>query len=144
MWDRALALLNRDLAVTRPEQKPLQLMAFPPHDADEPENVYVALADGQWHGNHLNPQAADAPASALAIVADAAQETVTECLWQAWPLCAEHSLGMHPRDTDGQLSWWCAGERLHRGPGHIRAAVGALDTLVRDGGRVNATPFDGH
>jgi hypothetical protein len=30
-----------------------------------------------------------------------------------------------------QLSWWCAGERLRRGPAHIRAAVGALDTFVR-------------
>ncbi|MFI9585292.1 hypothetical protein ACIHCQ_26335 [Streptomyces sp. NPDC052236] len=79
----------------------------------------------------LYPDSADDPASALAIVADAAQETVTECLWQVWPLCAEHGLGMHPRDADGQLSWWCAGERLRRGPAHIRAAVGALDTFVR-------------
>jgi hypothetical protein len=131
MWDRALALLNRDLAVTLPEQEPLQLLALPPYDADEPENVYVALANGEWHGNYLYPDSADDPASALAIVADAAQETVTERLWQAWPLCTEHGLGMHPRDEDAQLSWWCAGERLRRGPAHIRAAVGALDTFVR-------------
>ena len=131
MWDGALALLNRDLAVTLPEQEPLQLLALPSHAADEPENVYVALANGEWHGNYLYPDSADDPAYALAIVADAAQETVTECLWQAWPLCAEHDLGMHPRDADGQLSWWCAGERLRRGPAHYRAAVGALDTFVR-------------
>ncbi|MEV7156957.1 hypothetical protein AB0N77_20390 [Streptomyces misionensis] len=112
--------------MTLPEQEPLQLLAVP----DEPENVYVALANGQWHGNPLHPEAADDPVSALASVADAAQETVTECLWQAWPLCAEHGLGMHPRDADGQLSWWCAGEQLRRGPAHIRAAVGALDTFV--------------
>ncbi|QLJ06366.1 hypothetical protein HZZ00_18245 [Streptomyces sp. NEAU-sy36] len=131
MWDRALAFLDRDLAVPLPEQEPLQLLAIPPHDVDEPENVYVALANGQWHGNHLYPDSADDPVSALAIVADAAQDTVTECLWQAWPLCAEHGLGMHVRDADGQLSWWCAGERSRRGPAHIRAAVGALDTIVR-------------
>jgi hypothetical protein len=130
MWDRALALLNRDLAATLPQQQPLQLLAFPSHDADKPENVCVALADGQWHGNPLHPEAAVTPAAALAITTDAAQETITECLWQAWPLCAEHSLGMHPRDSDGQLSWWCAGERQRRGPAHIRAAVGALDTLA--------------
>ncbi|MEV4940497.1 hypothetical protein [Streptomyces zaomyceticus] len=129
MWDRALALLNRDLAVTLPEQEPLRLVALLPYDADEPENVYVALANGEWHGNCLD--SADGPASALAIVADAAQETVAERLWQAWPLCAEHGLGMHPQDADEQLSWWCAGERSSRGPAHIRAAVGALDTLVR-------------
>ncbi|MCX5008963.1 hypothetical protein OHB05_41315 [Streptomyces sp. NBC_00638] len=131
LWDRALALLNRDLAVTLPEREPLQLLALPPNEATEPEYVYVALVNGEWHGNHLDPDSADDPASALAVVADAAQETVTELLWQAWPLCAEHDLGMHPRDADGQLSWWCAGERLRRGPAHIRAAVGALDTLVR-------------
>ncbi|GAA1530828.1 hypothetical protein GCM10009730_45140 [Streptomyces albidochromogenes] len=111
--------------------EPLRLLALPPHEADEPENVYVALANGEWHGNHLYPESALVFASALAIVADAAQETVTERLWQAWPLCAEHGLGMHPRDADGQLSWWCAGERSRHGRAHIRAAVGGLDTLVR-------------
>ncbi|OKI94449.1 hypothetical protein AMK10_19315 [Streptomyces sp. CB02058] len=131
LWEEALALLNRDLAVTLPEQEPLQLLALPSCEADEPEHVYVALANGEWHGNHLYPESAEDPAHALADIADAAQETVAERLWQAWPLCAEHDLGMHPRDAEGQLSWWCAGDRLCRGPAHIRAAVGALDTLVR-------------
>ncbi|MFD9124762.1 hypothetical protein [Kitasatospora sp. NPDC059571] len=130
-WDRALALLNRDVAVTLPEQGPLQLLALAPYDEDGPENVYVALANGEWHGNYLHPESADDPASALAVIADAAQDAVTERLRQAWPLCAEHGLGMHPRDADGQLSWWCAGERSRRGPAHIRAAVGALDAFVR-------------
>jgi len=130
-WDGALALLNRDLAATLPEQAPLRLLALPPYGADGPENVYVALANGEWHGNHLSPGSANDTASALAIVADAAQETVAERLWQAWPLCTAHNLGMHPRDADGQLSWWCAGARSHRDPAHIRATVGALDTLVR-------------
>ncbi|MGK5639107.1 hypothetical protein ACSNOK_12495 [Streptomyces sp. URMC 126] len=130
LWDRALALLNRDLAVTLPEQKPLQLLALPPYDAHGPEYVYVALANGEWHGNCLDPESVDDPAAALATVAEAAQETVTERLWQAWPLCSVHDLGMHPRDADGRLSWWCAGERSRRGPAHIRAAVGALDTFV--------------
>ncbi|MFG2902634.1 hypothetical protein ACGFZH_36815 [Streptomyces zaomyceticus] len=78
-------------------------MALPPYEADEPENVYVALANGEWHGNY--PDWAAGPASAPTIVADAAQETVAERLWQAWPLCAEHGLGMHPRDVDELLSW---------------------------------------
>ncbi|OKJ15999.1 hypothetical protein [Kitasatospora sp. CB01950] len=130
-WDRALALLNRDLAATLPEQGSLQLLALPSHDEDGPENVHVALANGEWHGNSLDPESADDPAAALAAVADAAQETVTERLRRAWPLCAEHGLGMHPRDADGQLSWSCAGERSRRGPAHIRAAVGGLDAFVR-------------
>lgn len=131
LWGTALALVNRDLAVTLPEREPLRLLALPSYAEDEPEHVHVALADGRWHGNALCPDASADPASALRTVADAAQETVTECLWLVWPLCAEHDLGMHPRDVDGQVSWWCAGERTRRGPAHARAAVGALDTLVR-------------
>jgi hypothetical protein len=138
LWDEALALLNRDLAATLPEQEPLRLPALPPYAADGPEAVHVALANGEWHGNHLCPDSAEDSAFALANVADAAQETVSERLWRAWPLCAEHDLGMHPRDVDGRLSWWCAGERLRRAA-HIRAAVGELDTLVRPR-RVNRKP----
>ncbi|MBK3633437.1 hypothetical protein JHN52_10840 [Streptomyces sp. MBT97] len=128
LWDAALALLNRDLAVTLPEQGPLQLVAQPSYEAGEPECVYVALASGEWHGGHLYPKAADDPAHALAIVADAAQDTVSECLWQAWPLCVEHKLGLHAREADGQLAWWCAGGTPTVGSPHIRAAVGSLDT----------------
>lgn len=132
IWDQALTLLNRDLAATLPEEAPLQLLASPSYDAGEPENVYVARANGEWHGNCLYPESVDDPASALASVAEAAQDTVMELLWQAWPVCAEHGLGMHPQDADdGQFSWRCAGERLRRGPAHFPAAVGALDTLVR-------------
>ncbi|MFJ4526562.1 hypothetical protein ACIP4Y_37635 [Streptomyces sp. NPDC088810] len=129
LWDEALVLLNRDLAVTLPEQGPLQLVAQPSYEAGEPEYVYVALANGEWHGGHLYPKVAEDLAHALAIVADAAQDTVAERLGQAWPLCVEHKLGMHAREVEGQLSWWCAGERPPLGLAHIRAAVGALDTF---------------
>jgi hypothetical protein len=132
LWDRALALVNRDLAATLPAEEPLRLLAVASHSADESEDVYVALSNGEWHGNRLYPDSAHDEALALAVVADAAQTTVTERLWRAWPLCAEHDLGMHPRaGTDGRLSWWCAGGRRTLDPGHIRAAVGALDTLIR-------------
>lgn len=131
LWDEALALVNRDLAVTLPDQGPLQLLGLPPYNEGEAENVYIALANGEWHGTFLDPGSANAPVLALTAIADAAQETVTECLWQAWPLCGEHDLGMHPRAADGQPSWWCAGGNNRRGPAHIRAAVGGLDSLVR-------------
>ncbi|MFC1417576.1 hypothetical protein [Streptacidiphilus cavernicola] len=130
LLEAALALLNRDLAATLPEQLPLRLLLQSPW-ADEPETVCVALADGEWHGNPLDPdQLRDADA-ALAAIADAAQETVTERLWQAWPVCTEHALGMHPGEADGRLVWCCSGQRLRRGPAHVRAAVGELDTLIR-------------
>lgn len=126
LWDKALALLNADLTATLPRQGPLRLIAITSlrEDVDVPEDVHVVLSDGERHGNPLHPGSAADLAQALEAVADAAQETVSEQLWQAWPLCAEHGLGMHTRAADGRLSWWCAGER---GLAHIRAAVGELD-----------------
>ncbi|MFF8840309.1 hypothetical protein [Streptomyces sp. NPDC015130] len=115
--------------MTLPEQEPLQLLAQPSYEAGEPERVYVAMANGEWHGNHLDPKTPEDSGEALAIVADAAQDTVAELLWQAWPLCAEHNLGMHTRDVEGLLSWWCSGRRPGEGSGHIRAAVGALGSF---------------
>ncbi|MFF7443911.1 hypothetical protein [Streptomyces sp. NPDC008122] len=131
LWDEALALVNRDLAVTLPDQEPLCLAGHPSHTEDEAEYVHVALANGESQGNSLDPDSAGDPAHALWAVTDAAQETVTELLWQAWPLCGEHDLGMHPREADGRLSWWCAGGRGPGEPAHVRAAVGGLDALVR-------------
>ncbi|KIZ16426.1 hypothetical protein [Streptomyces natalensis] len=130
LWDEALALVNRDLAVTLPDQGLLQLLGLPSYDEDVAEYVYVALANGEWHGNVVDPHSADNPLLALTAITDAAQETVTECLWQTWPVCDEHDLGMHPREAAGQLSWWCAGGNIPSEPGHIRAAVGGLASLV--------------
>ncbi|SOD88682.1 hypothetical protein [Streptomyces sp. Ag109_G2-15] len=127
LWDEALAAVNRDLAATLPEQRPLRLFAVP-WEEGEPEQVYVALANGEWHGNPLWSGSA---ADALEAVAEAAQETVTERLWRAWPLCSEHDLGMHVRKVSGRPSWWCAGSAAPGDPAHIRAAVGELDTLRR-------------
>ncbi|MFF5496107.1 hypothetical protein [Streptomyces aquilus] len=131
VWEQALALLNRDLSVTLPRLEPLRLLALPSYDTEEPEWVYVATANGEWHGNALPPHSQDSLASALASVADAAQESVVELLWQAWPLCPEHGLGMHPREgAEKRLSWWCAGGGARRGPAHVHAAVGALDAAA--------------
>jgi hypothetical protein len=131
-WEEALAVVNRDLAATLPEQPPLALLALSRWGDDMPESVYVAAANGEWHGNQLEPASAEDPVLALATVADAAQETVVELLWQAWPLCTRHDLGMHPRQEDGRVAWWCTGAgRPRPGPAHLRAAVGELDALVR-------------
>lgn len=131
LWDEALAVVNRDLAATLPDQEPLQLRGLPSYDEDVAEYVCVALANGEWHGNVVDPDSAEDPALALTAITDAAQETVTECLWQAWPVCDEHDLGMHPREADGQLSWWCAGGNISREAAHIRSAVGGLAGLVQ-------------
>ncbi|OLZ72095.1 hypothetical protein AV521_09245 [Streptomyces sp. IMTB 2501] len=128
LWDEALAVVNQDLAATLPDQRPLRLIAHP-ESADLDEQVFVALSNGEAHGNSLIP--AESAAETLMAVADAAQETVTERLWRVWPLCTVHDLGMHPRDVDGRPSWWCAGGSRRGDLAHIRAAVGELDTIHR-------------
>jgi hypothetical protein len=129
LWDEALAVVNRDLAVTLPEQGPLRLIAYPGWEDGEPERLYVALANGDAHGNSLGPEAT--AAGALPAVAEAAQETVMECLWQAWPVCTLHGLGMHVAEDAGRASWRCAGTSHPNDPAHVRAAIGELGTLDR-------------
>ncbi|WP_369387763.1 hypothetical protein AB5J72_09240 [Streptomyces sp. CG1] len=139
LWDEALAVVNRDLAATLPEQRPLCLISYPEFE-DLDEHVYVALANGEAHGNPLMP--AESAVEALMAVADAAQETVSERLWRAWPVCTVHDLGMHPRDVDGRPSWWCAGGSRRGDPAHVRAAVGELDTIHRPGRPHRKRPKD--
>ncbi|MFH8798686.1 hypothetical protein ACH4F6_03655 [Streptomyces sp. NPDC017936] len=140
VWDEALALVNRDLAALLPDRGPLRLLALPPWDPRDEcgdEQVYVALPDGRWHGNDLRQDSGTALAAALAAVAEAAQDTVMECLWQVWPVCAEHRVGMHVRSGEGEQGedghpvWWCAGGRGTDDPAHARAPVGGLDALHR-------------
>ncbi|MEU1403008.1 hypothetical protein ABZ471_11705 [Streptomyces sp. NPDC005728] len=130
LWDEALVALNRDLAVTLPGQRPLRLLALPPWEEGEPEQLYVALTPREWHGQPLGLDS-DTSTAALLAVAEAAQDTVTERAWQAWPVCAVHDLGMHVREVDGRPSWWCAGRAAPQDPPHVRAAIGELDTLQR-------------
>ncbi|MEU0005925.1 hypothetical protein ABZ079_17040 [Streptomyces sp. NPDC006314] len=129
LWDEALAVVNRDVAATLPEQRPLCLIAYPGWEQDEAERIYVALANGDSHGNSLGP--GTSAAQALLAVAEAAQDTITECLWQAWPVCTLHGLGMHMAEDAGRASWRCAGTSRPSDPGHVRAAIGELDTIHR-------------
>ncbi|MFF3204466.1 hypothetical protein [Streptomyces sp. NPDC002962] len=138
VWDEALALVDHDLSALLPGRGPLRLVAlpaWPQESADDEhasEHVYVALPDGRWHDNDLPPDAGEGPpGSALAAVAEAAQDTVLECLWQVWPVCAEHRLGMHPGQEGGRAVWRCAGGNDERGPGHVQAAVGKLEESYR-------------
>ncbi|MFF9690865.1 hypothetical protein [Streptomyces sp. NPDC014623] len=135
--EAALAVVNHDLTATLPGQDPLILMVDPPGQPLPPNGidrgqVYVAMADGRWHGNSVNacdleegdPPEPDDATTVLTVVADAAQSTIMELLWQVWPICWEHKIGMHPRpagttdnwyqgetDAAGPPVWWCPGNR---------------------------------
>lgn len=149
--ETALAAVNRDVVATLPDQQPLVLMLSPsvPFPAegvgDLPERLYVALADGRWQGNAVHPYGVDAcdaaepadPFMVLRLVAEAAQDTVLELLWQAWPICPAHGIGTHPRPAgtagdwvqdwhgnSGHPVWWCRGGR--GGECHDVARVGEL------------------
>ncbi|MHC5902326.1 hypothetical protein ACVNF4_00145 [Streptomyces sp. S6] len=119
-WDAALELVNRDLEALLPGRGPLRLWGMPSWDEEESEWVYVVMPDGTWQGNQLERNAG------VLEVADAAQETVVERLWEVWPVCDTHRLGMHPRDEEGRDVWWCAGEG-----GHVQGAVGELTPVHR-------------
>lgn len=56
-----------------PCQSTDRLLATPPCDEGEPECVYIALANGEWHGNPLYLDSAENLAVALAAIADATQ-----------------------------------------------------------------------
>ena len=115
-------------------------MLCPSVGDDWPDQIYVALSDGRWQDNAVHPQGPemydepDDVFTVLSLVADAAQETVTELLWTVWPLCPYHRIGVHPRPAgtaaesgwagSGPLVWWCRGD--HGGDCHDLAQVGEL------------------
>ncbi|MGW0853784.1 hypothetical protein [Streptomyces sp. NPDC002690] len=152
--EAALAVVNRDVRATLPGQEPLVLMSVPSDEPPSPasaggEQVYVAMPDGSWQGNPVNPwdlddgypPEPDDPDTFLAVVAEAAQETVMELLWRVWPVCPAHGTGMHTyppesaggerpdeADLSGPPAWWCGGGR--DGGWHEVARVGELDATV--------------
>jgi hypothetical protein len=173
MFEAALAVVNRDVTATLPGQDALILMVDPsrqplPASGIDRGQVHVAMPDGRWQGNAVNvfdleegdPPEPDDAMTALTLVAEAAQETLTELLWQVWPVCREHRIGVHVRpagtaddwcggeaDPSDPVVWWCRGSR--DGTGHDVCLVGELAATLpgkerralrrserkRDGGR---------
>jgi hypothetical protein len=147
-------VVNRDLKAALPGQDALILMLGPswepaPQGAIDRDQIYVAMPDGRWHGNAVNasdlgegsPSEPDDAATVLTVVADAAQETIMELLWQVWPICPAHKIGMHPRpagttedwyqgetDSAGPPVWWCRGS--WDATGHDVCLVGELASTL--------------
>ncbi|WP_370092951.1 hypothetical protein [Streptacidiphilus sp. MAP12-20] len=122
-WHDALDLVNRDLAATEPDVEPFALLL-------DDWGVRVGFASWGSQGNALPEE------SGLPEIADAAQESATEYLWRAWPVCPAHELGMHvrPRPEDGVTVWWCRG----RGPGGAHSTpVGTLEARRTTGRRAS-------
>ncbi|MFD0888750.1 hypothetical protein ACFQ08_29790 [Streptosporangium algeriense] len=77
--------------------------------------------DGLCQGNGIPPGS-----GGTLCVADAAQEVVMEVIWEAWPACPEHDLGLHAEPENGIAVWRCTG-----GEAHTVAPIGELPPLPR-------------
>jgi hypothetical protein len=77
-------------------------------------NAWVQTWDGH-HGSSggIAPGSGKDPVTALAAVADEAQDAVMESIWAAWPVCPAHQLGVHVEVRDGAVVWWCQGSGGH-------------------------------
>jgi hypothetical protein len=84
-------------------------------------NAWVETWDGhRGSSSGLSPGSGRDPVTALAEVADEAQDAVMEAIWAAWPVCPAHGIGVHPEVHDGTAVWWCKGAG-----GHSVTAIGA-------------------
>jgi hypothetical protein len=134
---RALALVVADLRRTWPsptDLPELHLIAQP--GAYGEIGVNVATGDNSaWHGNPVTVRRypdGHPGGDPVAVVADSAQETITERLGVVWPLCPIHGFGLHvgglldiyeddDEPSSGPGAWWCTGDG-----GHLVAEVGLL------------------
>lgn len=141
LLDQALSIVERDVEVVVGEAGGLRLVT-------SRGQVFVALDDGRFHGDPVQVQPGDTAARIIAVVAEAAQDTVMGVLWKAWPECPVHhtvasvslSAGESAavRDKDA-VSWRCSAEE---GPPTV-ATVGSLPgdagPQVTPGGRWDST-----
>jgi hypothetical protein len=83
-------------------------------------NAFVTTWDGGYGSTGgIFPSDGKDPVTALAAVADQAQDAVMETLSAAWPVCPAHRFGTHARVHDGTAVWWCNGAG-----GHVVTPVG--------------------
>lgn len=86
----------------------------------EGRNAFVEVWDRyNSHGSGCHPTSGSDPVTALATVADDAQDAVMHAIFGVWPVCVAHSLGTHAEERDGTAVWWCSGAG-----GHMVALIG--------------------
>jgi hypothetical protein len=84
-----------------------------------PSHAFVEY-QGTWgSGSGIAPVTGSDARQALIAVADAAQDSVMEARWEAWPVCPAHQFGVHVQEGEGVPAWWCKGDG-----GHVVATVG--------------------
>lgn len=98
--------------------------------------LFLAIEDGSYWSGGSSCFGQD-EATALASVADTAQDCLMDVSHQVWPICPEHDRGIWVRDSDGSrlldevgatrtsATWWCEG-----GDGHSVSSIGSLRRLA--------------
>jgi hypothetical protein len=90
-----------------------------PEWSDPPHAFVEFRGNGYGSTAGIGPGAGPSPTWALLAVADEAQGSIMETLWEAWPLCPIHQLGGHVQEHDGTAVWRCTGNE-----GHTIAPIG--------------------
>jgi hypothetical protein len=91
------------------------------YTCDGSRNVSVDAWAGNSASEGISPEQGSDPVTALAAVADDAQEAVQISICGAWPICPVHELGVHARAHQGAAVWWCRADG-----GHAMARIGRL------------------
>ena len=114
-----MSVVNRDVGATGVGH-PCQLRVRVDEMLSSGGNAYVETQDRYTSASGgIFPASGADPLTALVAVADDAQEALMEALWEAWPVCPAHRLGVHARDHEQRAVWWCTGDG-----GHAVAAIG--------------------
>jgi hypothetical protein len=112
--EQAMDVVNADMRATGlPGTGRLVVPAWSP-------NAFVTTWDGGYGSTGgIFPSEGKDPVTALAAVADQAQDAVMESLGAAWPVCPAHRLGAHAGVYEDDAVWWCSGAG-----GHVVTLVG--------------------
>jgi hypothetical protein len=114
--DDAVLAVRRDMAATGLTAQ----LGFDTPEWDDLGYLRVEYK-AQYSSYGLRADEEHEPVAALVLIADLAQEVITEQDWKAWPTCPAHSLGLHPEQAGGAALWRCNG-----GGGHPAAPIGEL------------------
>lgn len=124
LLDHALSIVERDVKAECGDAGGLRLVT-------SRGEVFVALDDGRFHGEPVQVRPGDSADKIIAVVAEAAQDTVMGVLWKAWPECPVHHTVASVSRSAGEsaaargkdaVSWRCGAKA---GP-HTVASVGSL------------------
>lgn len=86
------------------------------------EGIVIASYKGSYNAPALRSMTVP---EAICEVTENLRDHIIEDLWQAWPLCPEHQVGLYAEPREGRAQWYC------RAGQHSVAPVGELPRQQR-------------